>query len=47
MDVYDGAMMSAVTELSGRSIKQGNAPQRFPDFTRGEWKKERLLPVMV
>jgi predicted dehydrogenase len=47
MDVYDAAMMSAVTELSGRSIKQGNAPQRFPDFTRGEWKKERVLPVMA
>jgi hypothetical protein len=47
MDVYDGAMMSAVTELSGRSIRQGNTPQPFPDFTRGEWKQERVLPVMI
>ncbi|MFA7228046.1 MAG: Gfo/Idh/MocA family oxidoreductase [Melioribacteraceae bacterium] len=46
MDVYDAAVMSAVCELSDRSIKQKSAPQKFPDFTRGLWKKQRELPVM-
>lgn len=46
MDVYDAAMMSAVTELSGSSMAQGGEPENFPDFTRGEWKEERVLPVM-
>ena len=46
MDVYDAAVISAVCELSERSIKQKSAPQRFPDFTRGMWKKKRELMVM-
>jgi predicted dehydrogenase len=46
MDVYDGAMMSAVVELSGRSIAAGGQPQDFPDFTRAGWKNPRPLEVM-
>ncbi len=46
MDVYDGAMMSAVVELSGRSIEAGGQPLEFPDFTRGGWKHHRPLEVM-
>ncbi len=46
MDVYDAAMMSAVVELSGRSIARGAEPMRFPDFTRGAWKNSRALQVM-
>ena len=46
MDVYDAAVISAVTELSGRSIASGSAPQKIPDFTRGNWKQHRELPVM-
>jgi predicted dehydrogenase len=46
MDVYDAAMLSAVTELSSRSIASGSWPMQFPDFTRGMWKQERELPVM-
>lgn len=46
MDVYDAAVISAVTELSQKSIKQKGAPQKFPDFTRGMWKKKRELKVM-
>ena len=46
MDVYDAAMMSAVTDLSEKSIKKGGKPMEFPDFTRGMWKKKRPLPVM-
>lgn len=46
MDVYDGAMMSAVVELSGKSIQSGGAPIEFPDFTRGAWERHRELEVM-
>lgn len=46
MDVYDAAVISAVCELSERSIKQKSTPQKFPDFTRGMWKKKRELMVM-
>ena len=46
MDVYDAAMMSAVIELSERSIESGGWPMKFPDFTRGMWKQYRELPVM-
>lgn len=37
LDVYDAAAWSAITPLSERSLAEGNAPQYFPDFTRGKW----------
>ena len=37
LDVYDAAAWSAITPLSERSLAEGNAPQYFPDFTRGNW----------
>jgi len=45
-DVYDAAMLSAVVELSGRSIAHGGETIRFPDFTRGGWRNPRQLQVM-
>ena len=45
-DVYDAAMLSAVVELSGRSIARGSEPLRFPDFTRGGWRQPRPLHAM-
>jgi hypothetical protein len=39
MDVYDGASWSAPAPLSKTSVAQGSAPVKFPDFTRGSWKK--------
>jgi hypothetical protein len=39
MDVYDGASWSVPTPLSKTSVAQGSAPVKFPDFTRGLWKK--------
>jgi predicted dehydrogenase len=38
IDVYDAAAWSAPGPLSEASIKQGSAPQKFPDFTRGKWQ---------
>ncbi len=46
MDVYDAVAMSAITALSERSIAREGKPLTFPDFTRGMWKKSRVLPVM-
>jgi len=37
LDVYDAAAWSAITPLSEKSLAEGNAPQYFPDFTRGQW----------
>jgi hypothetical protein len=45
-DVYDAAVLSAVIELSGRSIARGGETLRFPDFTRGGWREPRALQVM-
>ena len=45
MDVYDAAALSAVCELSERSVAGKGKPVRFPDFTRGMWKKRRALQV--
>jgi predicted dehydrogenase len=44
-DVYDAATLSAVIELSGRSIAGGSALMAFPDFTRGRWREARPLHV--
>lgn len=46
MDVYDAAAMSAVRMMSEQSIQKKNQPLKFPDFTKGNWKKTRILPVM-
>ena len=45
MNVYDAAALSAVIELSERSVAEGSAPQEFPDFTRGGW--ERYPPLGI
>ena len=49
MDVYDAAAISAVCELSEKSVANGSMPVAFPDFTRGRWKtyprRELGLPV--
>jgi predicted dehydrogenase len=46
MDVYDAVVMSAVRVLSEKSIAKEGKTLKFPDFTRGMWKKSRELPVM-
>ena len=45
IDVYDSVAWSAIIPLSEQSIKEGNKPIKFPDFTRGEWKTPRPLEV--
>ena len=45
-NMYEGCFWSAVTPLSAKSIKYGGAPQRFPDFTRGNWKTTKPLGII-
>ena len=46
-NVYEGCFWSAVTPLSGKSVKEDGMPQIFPDFTRGEWKKTKPLEIVL
>ena len=46
-NVYEGCFWSAVTPLSGKSIREDGMPQIFPDFTRGEWKKTKPLEIVL
>lgn len=41
IDVYNSVTMSVITPLSTKSLKEGNKPQEFPDFTRGAWKDRK------
>lgn len=46
MDVYDAAALSAVCELSERSVANKSAMVEFPDFTRGNWKTNTPLGII-
>jgi hypothetical protein len=46
MTVYDAAALSAVVDLSVRSVKQRSAPVDVPDFTRGRWKSTPPLGIV-
>ena len=45
-NVYEGCFWSSVTPLSACSIERDGAPQAFPDFTRGYWKKTKALEIV-
>ncbi len=45
-NVYEGCFWSAVTPLSAESVLNGGAPQKFPDFTRGNWKNTKNLEII-
>jgi hypothetical protein len=42
-NVYEGALWSAVQPLSAKSESEGGEPQKFPDFTRGQWLTTKPL----
>ncbi len=46
-DVYDGAALCAVSELSERSIAANSRTIDFPDFTRGDWIGRKPLGVVT
>ncbi|MCR5693779.1 MAG: Gfo/Idh/MocA family oxidoreductase [Clostridia bacterium] len=41
IDVYDAAILMAITPLSAASIANGSAPVEIPDFTGGKWKTRK------
>jgi predicted dehydrogenase len=43
IDVYDTAAWTVVTPLSEESVAKGGAPVGFPDFTRGNWMKNKPI----
>jgi hypothetical protein len=43
--VYDGAALSAIVEISVRSVAAGSAPTVIPDFTRGSWQSLKPLSI--
>jgi hypothetical protein len=46
IDVYDGVLWSAITPLSGLSVKNNSTSVKVPDFYGGAWKNERPLEVL-
>jgi hypothetical protein len=46
MNVYDAAALSAVVQLSVRSVAKRSSPMDVPDFTRGRWKTTPPLPIV-
>ena len=45
-NVYEGALWSAVSPLSEASVAQDGMPQKFPDFTRGNWQNTQPLEIV-
>ena len=45
-NVYEGCLWSAVAPLSEKSVAEDGAPQKFPDFTRGNWKTTKELQII-
>ena len=45
-NMYEGCFWSAVTPLSAKPIEDEGAPQRFPDFTRGNWKSTNPISII-
>jgi len=41
IDVYDAVTWSSLIPLSAKSIREKNAPQEIPDYTRGKWKDRK------
>jgi hypothetical protein len=46
MDVYDAAALSAVVEISEKSVAANSKPIEMPDFTRGLWQQNKKLPIV-
>lgn len=44
-NVYDAVLWNSIIPLSEKSVAQNGRPVKFPDFTRGAWKKPRPLGV--
>ena len=47
MDVYDAALWSSVAPLSEQSVANRSASIDFPDFTRGSWKTNKPVDILL
>jgi hypothetical protein len=45
VDVYDTVLWSSIVELSETSARNRSKAVDFPDFTRGQWKTRKPLPI--
>ena len=45
-NVYEGCFWSAVGPLSEDSVAAHGSSQKFPDFTKGEWKNTKPLGII-
>jgi len=41
IDACDAAAWSAIIPLSAKSLAEGSAPQKIPDFTQGKWQTRK------
>lgn len=47
MDVYDGALWSAISPLSEASVANRSNAVEVPDFTRGAWKNNAPVDISL
>jgi predicted dehydrogenase len=45
-NLYEGCFWSAVGPLSEASVAEDGSSQKFPDFTRGQWRKTKPLGIV-
>jgi len=45
-NLYEGCFWSAVSPLSETSVLEDGSSQKFPDFTRGQWRKTKPLGIV-
>jgi len=45
-NLYEGVFWSVVGPLSEASVAQNGTSVAFPDFTRGNWKNTKPLPIV-
>jgi hypothetical protein len=46
MTVYDAAALSAIVDVSVRSVAKNGQPVAVPDFTRGRWRTTPPLGIV-
>lgn len=46
-NLYEGVFWSTVGPLSEASVAQNGTSVAFPDFTRGNWKNTKPLPIVI
>lgn len=46
-DVYDAVLWSCIIPLSEQSVKQGYIPLEIPDFTRGKYKTNIPVDILM